>query len=78
MNVKRMTAEEFRQAGLLLFGPERGWQTRLADALGTDRASISRYLSGLIPVPGPVTAAMRAWLGLPRADQIDGSLDTGP
>ncbi|MCW5696065.1 MAG: helix-turn-helix transcriptional regulator [Bauldia sp.] len=57
-----MTAEEFRQAGLLLFGPERGWQSRFADALGTDRASISRYLSGTVPIPGPVLAAVQSWL----------------
>jgi transcriptional regulator with XRE-family HTH domain len=55
-----MTAEEFRQAGLALFGPERGWQSRLAEALGVDRASVTRYLSGA--VPGPVSAAVLCWL----------------
>lgn len=57
-----MTAEEFRQAGLQMFGPDRGWQSRLADALGTDRASVSRYLSGTVPIPGPVLAAVQCWL----------------
>lgn len=58
-----MTAEEFRRAALKLFGKDRGWQTRCAQALGVDRASISRWLSGSIPtVPGPVAAAVECWL----------------
>jgi hypothetical protein len=57
-----MTAEQFRQLALKLFGPERGWQTRCAEALGTDRASVSRWVSGAVPtVPGPVAAAMTCW-----------------
>lgn len=57
-----MTAESFRQLALKLFGPERGWQSRCAEALGTDRANVSRWLSGAIPeVPGPVSAAMSCW-----------------
>jgi len=55
-----MTSDELRQAGLILFGPDRGWQSRLAEALGIDRASVTRYLSG--QVPGPVAAAMTCWL----------------
>jgi hypothetical protein len=58
---RRMTSEELRQAGLLLFGPERGWQARLAEALGVDRASVTRYLSAGT-VPGPVAAAVECWL----------------
>lgn len=56
-----MTSEELRQAGLELFGPERGWQARLAGALGVDRASVTRYLSAGT-VPGPVAAAVKCWL----------------
>ena len=55
-----MTAEELRRAAIVLFG-ERGWMSRLAEALGVDRSSVSRWFSGL-PVPGPVAAAMTAWL----------------
>lgn len=58
----RMTAEQFRQLAITLFGPERGWQTRCAEALGTDRASVSRWISGGVStVPGPVAAAMKCW-----------------
>lgn len=55
-----MTAEELRRAAITLFG-ERGWMSRLAESLGVDRSSVSRWFAGL-PVPGPVAAAMRAWL----------------
>jgi len=57
-----MSAEELRQAAIALFG-ERGWMSRLAEALGVDRSSVSRWFAGL-PVPGPVEAAVRAWLQL--------------
>lgn len=57
-----MSAEELRIAAILLFG-ERGWQSRLSEALNVDRSSVSRWFSGL-PVPGPVAAAVRAWLKL--------------
>src|SRR3954467_13480793 len=56
-----MTAEQFRQLAIKLFGPERGWQSRCAEELGTDRASVSRWLASAITVPGPVAAAMSCW-----------------
>ncbi len=51
-------------AAITLFG-ERGWMSRLGEALGVDRSSVSRWFAGL-PVPGPVAAAMTAWLELYR------------
>jgi hypothetical protein len=63
-----MTTNELREAGFKLFGPDRGWQSRLADALGSDRASVTRWLAGQVPVPGPVAAAVTCWMknGVPR------------
>ena len=55
-----MTPEALRQAAITLFG-ERGWMSRLAECLGVDRSSVSRWFAGL-PVPGPVAAAVEAWL----------------
>ena len=55
-----MTPEELRRSAILIFG-ERGWMSRLAEALGVDRSTVSRWFAGL-PVPGPVAAAVRAWL----------------
>ena len=55
-----MTPEVLRQAAITLFG-ERGWMSRLSEALGVDRSSVSRWFAGL-PVPGPVAAAVEAWL----------------
>jgi hypothetical protein len=57
-----MTAEELRRAAITLFG-ERGWMSRLSEALGVDRSSVSRWFAGL-PIPGPAAAAVRAWLAL--------------
>ncbi|HEX3917898.1 MAG TPA: hypothetical protein VHW60_11220 [Caulobacteraceae bacterium] len=57
-----MTAEELRAAALRLFG-ERGWMSRLAEGLGVDRSTVSRWFAG-VPVPGPAAAAVRAWLQL--------------
>ena len=38
-----MTAEELRQAAILLFG-ERGWMSRLAEGLDVDRSTVVRRL----------------------------------
>lgn len=85
-----MTAEELRRAAIALFG-ERGWMSRLAEHLGVDRSSVSRWFAGL-PVPGPVAAAVEAWLllyrltgarpdelgRLEREHQLDNSGDATP
>ena len=55
-----MTAEELRRAAITLFG-DRGWMSRLSEALGVDRSSVSRWFAGL-PIPGPASAAVAAWL----------------
>lgn len=69
-----MTAEELRRAAITLFG-ERGWMSRLAEALGVDRSTVSRWFAGL-PVPGPVAAAVSAWLLLYRlTGRTPGQLD---
>jgi hypothetical protein len=74
-----MTPEALRQAAITLFG-ERGWMSRLADALGVDRSSVSRWFAGL-PVPGPVAAAVDAWMRLYRLtglrpDELDQTADS--
>ncbi|PVM83418.1 hypothetical protein [Caulobacter endophyticus] len=76
-----MTPEALRQAAITLFG-DRGWMSRLAEHLGVDRSSVSRWFAGL-PVPGPVAAAVEAWLLLYRLtglrpgeyDQLDPAED---
>jgi hypothetical protein len=55
-----MSPEALRQAAIILFG-ERGWMSRLSECLGVDRSSVSRWFAGL-PPPGPVVAAVEAWL----------------
>jgi len=56
-----MTSEQFRKLAVKLFGPHRGWQSRCADALKVDRASVSRWIKGDASVPGPVEAAIKCW-----------------
>ena len=47
---------------LKLFGPDRGWQSRCAKSLGTNRSNVSKWVNGrVIEVPGPVAAAVRCW-----------------
>jgi len=64
-----LTAEELRRAAIALFG-ERGWMSRLAEALGVDRSSVSRWFAGL-PVPGPAAAAVMAWLEIARLTRCE-------
>jgi len=79
-----MSPEALRQAAITLFG-ERGWMSRLAEILGVDRSSVSRWFAGL-PVPGPVAAAVEAWLLIYRLtglrpgeyDQLDPAEDQSP
>lgn len=56
-----MTPEELRKAGVELFG-EHGWQTRLAERLEVDGSTVRRWISGTVPIPGPVKAAVECWL----------------
>jgi hypothetical protein len=55
-----MTGPELQAAGIKLYG-ERGWQSSLAKSLGIDRTQIWRYVTN-DRVPGPVAAAVEAWL----------------
>jgi transcriptional regulator with XRE-family HTH domain len=71
-----MTAEELRVAAIALFG-ERGWMSRLAEALGVDRSTVSRWFAGL-PVPGPAAAAVSAMLELRRLKAQIASLIGAP
>ena len=57
---RRMTAEEFKLSAQAIVGRQHGWQTKIAIKLGVHRASVSRWLSGKIPVPNPVSVALRS------------------
>lgn len=56
-----MTPQELRDAGIILYG-NWGWQTRLADALKVDGSTVRRWISGAVPIPGPVEAAVTCFL----------------
>lgn len=53
-----MTPSELIAAGMKLYG-NWGWQSRLAEALGVDASTVRRWVSGQVPVPGPVAVAVR-------------------
>ena len=59
-----MTAEELQKAGVELYG-SWGWQTRLAENLLVDGSTVRRWVSGAVPIPGPVEAAVTC-CGAPR------------
>lgn len=56
-----MTPKQLAEAGVKLYG-ERGWQTRMAEALGVDGSTVRRWISGAVPIPNPVAAALRCFL----------------
>jgi hypothetical protein len=66
---KPMDAVAFHSACIKVFGSKYGWQSRVARALGTDPSSVSRWLGGTMPIPGPVRAAMRTWTRVGFKDQ---------
>ena len=55
-----MSGDELRALAVKLYG-DHGWQTKLAEALEVDTSSIRRWVSGAIPVPGPVAAAVKCF-----------------
>lgn len=56
-----VTPDELRESGVRLYG-ERGWQTRLAESLGVDGSTVRRWVSGAVPIPNPVEAAIKCFL----------------
>lgn len=56
-----MSADELREALIGLYGGW-GWQAKAAEALNVDVSSVRRWISGQIPVPGPVEAAVRCFV----------------
>jgi hypothetical protein len=56
-----MSPDELRAAGVKLYG-DWGWQTRLSEALGVDGSTVRRWISGALPIPNPVAAAVRCFL----------------
>lgn len=40
----------------------RGWQTRLAEALGVDPSTVRRWVSGAVPVPNAAASALRCFV----------------
>jgi hypothetical protein len=53
--------EDLKVVGEQLFG-SWGWQTRLAEVLEVDGSTVWRWVSGAVPVPGPVKVALRLML----------------
>lgn len=56
-----MKPKELAEIGVELYG-ERGWQTRMAEALGVDGSTVRRWVSGAVPVPTTAAAALRCFL----------------
>jgi hypothetical protein len=65
-----MTGEQLKQALIQLHG-SHGWQATAARRLRIDASSLRRYAGGQLPVPGPVEAAVRSWLGLGDDEPLD-------
>lgn len=61
-----MTPDELRKACVKLY-TAYGWQTRLAEALEVDGSTVRRWVSGAVPIPGPVAAAVKCFLERKRS-----------
>lgn len=61
-----MNPQQLAKIGKELYG-ERGWQTRMAEELGVDGSTVRRWVSGALPVPNPVQAALRCFLDRKRS-----------
>lgn len=57
----KMTPKQLTEAGEKLYG-DRAWQTRMAEALGVDPSTVRRWVSGAVPVPTTVAAALNCFL----------------
>ena len=62
-----MTPAQFRKLAMKLFGRDRGWQQRCADALRVDKSSVSRWLNSTAPIPGPAAVALKSLAEIRRA-----------
>jgi plasmid maintenance system antidote protein VapI len=56
-----MTPNNLQSIAVELFG-RRGWVIDLAAALKIHRATVSRYIHGQLPIPGPVEISLDGWL----------------
>jgi hypothetical protein len=56
-----VTPKQLSEAGVKLWG-DRGWQTRMAESLKVDGSTVRRWVSGAVPIPGPVEAALRCFM----------------
>jgi hypothetical protein len=57
LGLLNMIASELRDAGRRLYGPR--WRKPLAEILRVDAATLRRWASGKINVPGPVALAIQ-------------------
>ena len=53
-----MSVEELTEISIQLWG-QRGWKSKLAIFLDVDPSTVRRWLGGRVPVPGPVSAALK-------------------
>jgi hypothetical protein len=63
----KMTRKQLAEVGVELYG-ERAWQTRMAEELGVDGSTVRRWVSGAVPIPQPVIAALNCFLDRKRGN----------
>lgn len=62
-----MNQQQIAKIGVEIWG-DRGWQTRMAEALGVDGSTVRRWVSGALPVPNPAAVALNCLLERSRSN----------
>lgn len=60
--LRTLSPDQLRQIGVALFGDRFGWKGRVAEAIGVSPGAVTRWLSGVTPVPTPAALALQYML----------------
>lgn len=63
-----MTPEELRITAHRIFDSNQGWMSKLADKLGVNRSTISRWAAGTSPIPTWQASRIRHFAAMRERD----------
>lgn len=60
--IRHLSPAQLRRIGTALYGDKVGWQSRVSEALGVSRGTVTRWMSGATRIPTPVSLALQYML----------------